>query len=990
MKECSLLKVAGNCDGQIGRHSLQWVLPAFDIPNLGPQSMRCRRSDLIRFLALWLFLFCAFECRAEEGSDLFEVKISPIFAKKCGKCHNANTQKASLDMSSIEGIREGGESGERLLGVGLDESFLWHLINEQEMPPGDEPPLTEVEIDLIREWLASQADGRSDALNQHDVQPIVLLRCAACHGARLKEGELDMRTPRSMVRGGVSGPAFVSGDPDASLMIQRIESEACPPREKLLKFFVRRTPQSEVDILRRWIRSGAPVENVAPDIATTAPDPLVSDKDREHWAFVAPVSHDVQRTLDDFIEDDLRKVGLKFSPQADRDTLIRRAYHDLTGLPPSRVEWMRWRSSQEREWYSEMIDHLLASKAYGERWGRYWLDVAGYSDSEGGVSADPVRAVAWKYRDYVVDAFNRDLPYNQFLVQQIAGDELIDVESAEIVTDQMVENLVATGFLRMGIDQTGSRTMNFVPERLGVIDDVIRVLGSGVLGLTMECAKCHSHKYDAIPQRDYYRMKAIFQGALDEHDWLSFKNRKLSFGTSEHQVRVKDNSPINAAIKRLEREEKSQLAETRLVTLRAHYPEQSESDRKDTIKALGIADNNRSQIQRVLVEKLQRAELIADAQQPSEVLEARQKLSRISEQIAVTKRELVPPLTIRALWDRGDPSPTYLLRRGEHDKPGPLIGPGVPSVLTDGKTPFNVDPPFAGKTGRRLALARWLTQDNHPLTARVFVNRVWYHHFGKGLVRSLENFGVQSKPPSHPDLLDWLASGFIRNGWSVKTLHRVIMNSRTYKQSSRVLDSHRDIDPNNELYARMDIRRKDAESLRDSLLFVSGKLSDSTGGPPDGITVDREGLVRIRPLADGKWRRSLYAQYRRTETPTMMDTFDYPEMGPNCTMRNVSVVSPQSLYLLNNDRVSELADSLAERIVAEAGDDPEDSKIVETIYHITFSREPTSVEYQVSIDSIDTLREQWSQTGNAETVNQRALATYCHTILNTAAFLYVD
>ncbi|MEX0818921.1 MAG: DUF1553 domain-containing protein [Pirellulaceae bacterium] len=927
---------------------------------------------------------------------VYESDIQPLLADKCGKCHGEKVRKGDLDLSSMVSIRRGGESGEPLITDTVDESMLWIMVEDGDMPPEGEPPLSDQQRSLIHDWLATGARAEEPhelverSINQHDVLPILLLRCTACHGPRIQRGGLDLRTPVAMLTGGQSGPALVPGDPDASLMIQRIESEACPPRELLLKFFVKRPPSAEVNLLREWIAAGAPDVDVIPDVATTEPDPLVTQEDRQHWAFQPPTAVSGVESLDDFILDKLNESGLDFSPEADRDTLIRRAYLDLVGMPPDLAEWNKWRDSEDSNWYRNMIDELLASPHYGERWGRYWLDVAGYADSEGGVSADPLRTVAWKYRDYVIRAFNSDKPYDLFLVEQIAGDELLDYESASAVTDEMVENLIATGFLRMGIDQTGSRTMNFVPERLGVVSDAITVVGEGLMGLTMGCARCHSHKYDPIPHRDYYRFKAIFQGAFDEHDWLSFKNRSLSVDVPQRASRVAEiNPPLRARIKKLESQLNNAVNAERVELLRQHYPDQPEADRDETLRALKIADNNRTQPQRILVEMLQQVDVLPDSDQPQSVLEARCDVQDIEDEIEQINRQMEPPLTIRALWDRGEPSPTYVLRRGDHDKPGQLVGPGVPSVLTDGSTPFEVQPPFPDgtpKTGRRLAFARWLTQPDHPLTSRVIVNRVWYHHFGAGLVRSLENFGVKGERPSHPELLDWLAVKFVEQGWSIKQLHRQIMNSQTYRQSSRVTDEHLERDPRNRLLSRMTLRRMDAEALRDSLLFVAGRLDDSPGGRPDSVSVDRNGLVSVNPNSDGRWRRSVYLQYRRTEIPTMMETFDYPEMGPNCLTRTVSTVSPQSLMMMNNEHVHELAGSLAARVEAmlEHSDAHDRGAKVDTVYQLALSRPPSELERRLGVETLQELETDWRDAPRA------ALETYCHTILNSAAFLYLD
>lgn len=924
---------------------------------------------------------------------LFETKIQPILHAKCGKCHSDTVRKGDLNLASMAGLVTGGESGESAIGEDIDSSMLWLMVDGGGMPPDDQPQLTDDELGLIEKWLRAGAPSKkpvvetTKTLHQHDVLPIFLLRCAACHGNRRQDGGLKLNSIAGLQKGGKSGPAFVAGKPDDSLLIKRIESEECPPGHLLLKFFVRRPPSAEVQKLKDWIAAGAPIEDVQPDIATTDPDPVVTDEDREHWAFQPPKASGSKTSIDEFLEARLHEAGLEFSPEADRDTLIRRAYYDLTGLPPTLKELTRWRDETADDWFADMVDHLLDSPRYGERWGRYWLDLAGYADSEGGVSADPIREVAWKYRDYVINAFNTDKPYDRFLLEQIAGDELLDAENADVVTEQMVENLTATGFLRMGIDQTGSRTMNFVPERLGVIDDVISVMGSSVMGLTLECCRCHSHKYDPLPQRDYYRFKAIFKGALDEHDWLSFKTRKLRIATPEHKQRVKEhNPPLEKELKTLQKKIRDATKTLQRETLKHHYPDLTDDDIEHAIAALRVADNQRTLRQRTLVEKLQRAELMPDSQQSETVLGLRDMLDTYQNLVRKTKWKMEPPTTIRALWDRGEPSPTYLLRRGEHNQPGPLVGPGVPSVLTDGRTPFTPTPPFPNgtpKTGRRLALAEWLTQPDHPLTARVMVNRIWFHHFGRGLVNTLENFGRQGEKPSHPELLDWLAVQFVEHGWSIKDMHRLMMNSRAYRQSSRVSDDALEEDPQNILLSRMPMTRLDAEALRDALHFVAGKLTTTMGGPPASVSVDRDGLVSVNPTSTGTWRRSIYVQHRRTEIPTLMKTFDYPEMGPNCTVRTVSIVSPQPLMLMHDSHVRDLATAFAERIEEELADHPHvtDEARIELIWNLALSRSPTADELQAGRIALRDLR---SLTGND------ALITYCHVVLNSAAFLYID
>ncbi|MFK5923446.1 MAG: PSD1 and planctomycete cytochrome C domain-containing protein [Verrucomicrobiota bacterium] len=924
----------------------------------------------------------------------FETAIAPILKQHCSDCHNPDKRKGELDLSTTESLMRGGESGAVFKAGEPEQSHLYELTHKGEMPKkGDK--LSHQQVETIRHWIEGGARFQNPPkiaekkLNQHDVLPIVLLRCTVCHGPRRQDGGLDLRTPAAMLKGGENGPALIVGKPDDSLMIRRIESQACPPRDLLLKYFVKRPPSSETKTLRDWISAGAPVVDIAPDVATTAGDPLVSADDRQHWAFIKSKAKPGAKSIDEFILSKLKQKGLSFSSEANRDTLIRRAYIDLVGLPPDLAEWQKWRSDKNPDWYKKMIDHLLASPHYGERWGRYWLDLAGYANSEGGVSADTIRQVAWKYRDYVIKSFNQDKAYDRFLLEQIAGDELIDYENASVITDEMVDNLVATGFLRMGIDQTGSRTMNFVPERLGVIGDAINVLGSGIMSLTLECARCHTHKYDPIPQRDYYRLKAVFQGAFDEHDWMSFKTRSLNVATLEHKKRISEINPAyQAQLKKLKSRQIKAVRKAQLTLMRQHFPDQSEADRKETIIALKKADNQRTRTQAILVEKYLRADLLPDSDQPEAVLSARQLLQEVARDIGRVEGRMEAPVAIRALWDRGQPSPTYILRRGEYNKPGRLVGPGVPTALTDGHTPFVVEQPFpngTSKTGRRLAFARWLTQADHPLTSRVMVNRIWKHHFGIGLVKSLENFGVQGEKPSHPELLDWLAVQFVESGWSIKEVHRLLMNSQSYKQSSIISDERLTLDPQNRLISRMPMRRMNAEALRDSLLFVSGKLEDRPGGPPDRVTAKRDGLVVVNESAKGGWRRSIYLQYRRTEIPTMMDTFDYPEMGPNCIARNISTVSPQSLMLMNNQHVRDLAAAFAARINKSLGKRNNDPGAqVTAVYHLALSRPPSEEELRLGTATLKDLTLDWQGDKNGP------LVTYCHTLLNSAAFLYID
>lgn len=900
------------------------------------------------------------------GTELFfEDQIAPLLEKHCAECHTTDDPQAMLDLSSAAGLVRGSQSGPVLTARNRERSLLYEVVRDGEMPP-EEQALPPEEIELLGRWLDGGArfrnppEGFIRMVDEHQVLPILLLRCTACHGAKLRRGNLDLRSIKSLLAGGESGPAAIAGAPDESLMIRRVESEACPPPGQLLTYFVARPSPSEVQTLRSWIGDGMPRETPVASAGTlNEPDPSVTEADRRHWSFrpLPPrieVPHvagvDRLQPVDAFIAAKLKDQGLDFSPPADRQQRIRRLYIDLTGLPPTVDELRIWMDTPRSDWYPALVDTLLASPRYGERWGRHWLDLAGYADSEGGQSEDPVRAFAWKYRDYVIRSFNSDKPWDRFLLEQLAGDELADYRRPELLDDAVIDNLIATGFLRMGIDETGSRTMNFVPERLGLISDALNVVSSGIMGLTLECARCHNHKYDPIPQSDYYRFKAIFQGAFDEYDWLTWKDRNLDLESSAESVaRKTHNAPLEKLLKQLREQRKAWLKSNR-------------TDPRMTEATLVASDP------RLAVE-----------------------LQAIDQEIEQAEQELIPPPTVRALWDRGRPSPTYVLVRGEHDRPGRQVDPGIPSALSDGTSPITISPPWpsAESTGRRLALARWIVDPGHPLTARVLVNRIWSLHMGRGIVATLDNFGLQGAAPTHPELLDWLARDLIDNGWSLKSLHRQILLSRVYQQSSRTRPEHQQLDPENHLWSRMNVRRFDAEALHDSLLAIAGRLSDTMYGPPAPVAVREDGLVMALPEKDGRLRRSIYVQLRRTEIPTLLGLFDYPEMNPNCIQRSTSTVSLQALVLHNNGQVHEWAGDLANLILARANESGND--LINETFLTVYSRQPTADEHTEAQQHLAQIAEMWREAGNQEPESARlALRNLCHTLINSAEFSYID
>ncbi|MGE0760488.1 MAG: PSD1 and planctomycete cytochrome C domain-containing protein, partial [Pirellulaceae bacterium] len=750
--------------------------------------------------------------------------------------------------------------------------------------------------------------------------------------------------------GGKSGPAAVPGQPEASRLVLRVRAEEMPPRRELVAASVKPMESHELQTVVDWIAAGMPASDESPDVATEHPDTLVTDRDRQFWAFqppsdirpdaaVLPPSYQqrVRNPVDVLVFARLHQQKLVPAAEADRTTLIRRVTFDLTGLPPDPDDVAEFLADGVPGAYERVVDRLLASPRFGERWARHWLDVAGYSDSEGAQNEDRVRPHMWRYRDYVIRAWNSDKPYDRFLQEQLAGDELADYANAPEITPEIYDNLVATGFLRTAPDRTFAEITNFVPDRLEVIADEVQILGSAVLALTLQCSRCHSHKFDPLPQRDYFRLAATLKDALDEHDWLGPEARQL--------------------------------------------PHVLSAERQSWEQA------NRRVSERVAELQRQLAEATDEAQK-----------KKLNGELREVEAGRPPQPMIRALWSRGAPSPTYVLKRGNYLTPDREVGPGVPSVLTDGRSPFVVSPPWPGAptTGRRLALARWLTRPDHPLTARVIVNRIWRHHFGTGIVATLGNFGTTGDRPSHPELLDWLARHLVDRGWSLKAIHRLIVTSTTYRLSSDRTPDLIAADPDHRLLSHLPLRRVEAEVLRDAMLYVAGQLDESRFGPPVGVTVGSDGSVSVAGKP-GAHRRSIYLLHRRTQMPTILEVFDSPQMGPNCIDRDESIVATQALHLLNNATVMDIAGHLARRVTREAGTHPGDQ--VDRAHQLAFGRLPTETERQLGAESLQALRQRWSEqppsaegqdSAAAPDVGWAALRNYCHAMLNSAAFLYIE
>jgi hypothetical protein len=832
---------------------------------------------------------------------------------------------------------------------------------------------------------------------ERDVLPVLTARCLKCHGATKPKARLDLRTKASLLRGGESGPALVPGSAEKSLLFQMIHKGEMPPPGK--------TPltAAEVARIKAWIEAGAPAAVSEP--ADTGRK--ITEKDRQFWAFRKPVRRSVPQVravdrvrtpIDAFILARLDAKGLTLSPDAEATTLVRRLYFDLLGLPPSPEEVDAFLADRRPDAYGRLVDRLLASPHYGERWGRHWLDAAGYSDSIGGDN-DPgqvfPREGMWRYRDYVVRSLNDDKPFDRFLTEQLAGDEMDDWRSAATFTPEIREHLIATGLLRTTVDHTFEDELNRPFERYQVLHDSIENLTTNLLGLTVACARCHDHKFDPISQVEYYRLLAALKPVYNPEAWIKPQDRHLD------DVSARDKETINrhnADIDRRVAELNGQVVALRQPYEKALYAARlaalPEAIRADTVAAVATPADKRNAVQRYLADRLGPSLKVA-AQEVSKALSEadRKRDAELEGQIASLKGQKQLPGKIQAAWEQGAAPVAYVFRRGNLMAPGAEVQPGFFAVLCGAQEDTLIPPPAsaAKSSGRRTAWARWLTRLDHPLTSRVFVNRVWQHYFGEGIVATSDNFGHLGARPTHPELLDFLATDFVQSGWKVKALHRLIVTSSVYRQASLSRPDAAAVDPGNLLLWRQRLRRLESEAVRDAVLAVSGSLDRTMGGPPVPIEPQADGMVVIPaqdlPTPTAAWRRSLYLFARRNYNLTLLNVFDQPVMATNCTRRIHSAVPLQSLTLLNDAILLEQAQHFAARVAA-AANCPE--KRIEAAFRIAFGRLPTPKEMASSTAFLDKLRNRFAAEklppGGAE---QEAQARLCHMLMCANEFLYL-
>jgi mono/diheme cytochrome c family protein len=826
---------------------------------------------------------------------------------------------------------------------------------------------------LLAGFLCLSSAAAAEELEQQAYQ-ILEKNCFVCHGAAMQMSKLDLRTRETILRGGERGPALEPLNPRRSRLYTfaaHLENPTMPPGQKLA--------DGDIDLLRRWIMAGAIVpETAANDEDRARQQALakleerpVTDEERQFWSFQPPVRHDPPAVeaspsapaagkihpIDAFLAARWREKGLHPSPPAGRRTLIRRAYLDLIGLPPEPAEVAAFVNDSSPDAFEKLIDRLLASPHYGERWGRHWLDLVRYADS-GGFERDFDWPNAWRYRDYVVAAFNSDKPYDQFIREQIAGDEIAPDSN---------EAHVATGYLRLGPDNN----IKTERTRMDELDDILATTGLTFLGMTVQCARCHNHKFDPIPQKDYYRMQAVFFSTKAVDYPLVDKDVVARYNAEQKRI-DKLQEPIKKAKSELEKPYHDRLFEQRISELPEYVQVawRTPPDQRTEGQRL-----NARQIEETL--KIDEEEILAimpDAE--------KQKHRELVRQIAALNQQRPQkyPSAMTIGEEGRDPLPSFFLHRGSPGSKGSRMPPGVLTVASWQDVKFFEPPPDAASSGRRRVFAEWIASERNPLTARVLVNRLWQHHFGNGIVRTPSNFGKTGERPTHPELLDWLAVEFVENGWSLKKLHRLMMTSQAYQMVSDDLAANLKADPENRLFWRMPRERLEAEIVRDQMLAVAGTLDRTTGGPAVFPYIDpalfQSSTGRTwpgRPESDpSTQRRSLYVFSKRSIRYPMFEAFDQPDMINSCDRRNRSTISPQALLLMNNAFVMRQAKFFAQRVMSEAGADTADQ--VERAYQLALARPPREHEKSQAVAFI-----QGSPYG---------LVDFCQTLFNLNEFVY--
>ncbi len=839
-----------------------------------------------------------------------------------------------------------------------------------------------------------------------DIDPILERNCRACHGDAVQLGKLDLSTRDAALRGGVGGSDIVPGNAEASRLYRRIAGLDQPSMP------AQGTPltAAEVATVKQWIDEGAKWDAVrtsssATPAATAAlaalENRVITQAERNYWAFKLPVqaplphlddSH-VTNPIDRFLETARHAHALTAAPRADRHTLVRRAYLDALGLPPTPEQVDAFVSDRSPDAWERLIDGLLASPHYGERYGRLWLDVARYADSAG-FEYDTHRPNAWRYRDYVIKSFNEDKPYDRFLIEQIAGDEM------DGRTD---DSLIATGFLRMG-PRVLFREKDNPERRYDYLDEIIGTIGKGTLGLTVNCARCHNHKFDPISQKDYYKIEASLFGYVETEVPLAPKAEADAYLAKNEEIDAKI-AGLSEAIEKLERPYRDRL---QLEQIEQKFPE-------SVVRVISKPESQRTPGDNLLVTQVLKAASVS-SERIDQVLTADDSARKktLVAQIAAQTAQRPKPLPMAEIATDGDyrssplgegddtvscpkcriadPNagpflhkgpgryqvpPSYFLIRGDVESHGSQMTPGFIDVISYGNPPTEVPRPDGRTSGRRLALAQWIASPQNPMTARVIVNRLWQKHFGRGIVATLENFGKMGEAPTHQELLDWLAVDLTKD-WSLKRITKLMMMSDAYQMASAFNDpSDATNDPENRYLWRFRPQRLEAEIVRDNILAVGGNINLDVGGEPifpfiakDVLAGQYRGKWINTPEGPAAWRRGVYVYQRRSLPYPMFDTFDHPDMNVTAGARNVSTVPTQALTLLNNPFVLSEAAFFSARIRLQT---TVPASQVDLAYRIALARPATPEEVSIGTDLIAS----------------ESLESFAHVVLNLDEFLYI-
>ncbi|MCE9567911.1 MAG: DUF1549 domain-containing protein [Planctomycetes bacterium] len=837
---------------------------------------------------------------------------------------------------------------------------------------------------LLLMWGANPATAADPVTFEQHVRPILKAYCLDCHGAGDKmPGGLDLRLKRFALAGGKSGPSIVLKEPAKSLLIERMKSGEMPPVGK-------KVPAEQIAIIEKWIAAGAPTVRDEP---ATLPAGLgITAEERAYWFYqplrrptvpeIPEAKTELRSEIDAFVLAKLREKGLSFNPDADRATLIRRAAFDLTGLPPTQKEIDEFLADTSPNAYEKLLDRLLASPAYGERWGRHWLDTAGYADSDGDGSVDTVRPYAWRYRDYVIRALNADKPLNRFVIEQLAGDELVPRPWSNLKPEQ-IDLLAATGFLRTAPDGTASGGTPADAEQ--VVTDTLKIVTSSLLGTSVGCAQCHDHRYDPIPQADYYQLRAVFEPALDPGKWRRPAQRTVSLYTDADRTKA---AAVEAEAAKMQADfNQKQTAVVRQV-FEMELEKFPADDRPKLKAAFDTAENKRTAEQKKLVVANPKLNVTLNVLYLYNI-KSTDELKAMQAKIQAKRAERPVEEFVAVMAEvPGRVPATKLFHRGDARQPkGADLLPADLTIAAPDSKRFEIASKDGNTsdTGRRLAWANHLTDGTHPLFGRVMANRIWLNHFGRGIVDTPGEFGKLGQLPTHPELLDWLAMELPRQDWSLKKFHKLIMMSTVYRQSSKRESAKDAVDRANALYGRFPVRRLEAEALRDRMLLVAGRLDRTLFGPAVTVVEDAAGQVGT---PDDKPRRSVYLQARRTKPVAFLTAFDAPAGELNCERRNATTSSPQSLMLLNSDFVRKQAGHFAARVKADTKTDTTPERLVTKTWHLAYLRSPTADELRIGTTFLK--NQTTALGGKAKDPELAALTNLCQQLLASNEFLYVD